>query len=390
MSFDPVALRRHYARFLAPGRTLLTGHSHQAWPDVAREAVLEAFDDAARSADDKWAAAFAAAQAVREAIAAATGAAAAQVALAQNTHELLNRFLSALPLQQRPHLVTTTGEFHTIRRQLGRLQEAGWLEVTFVEALPVATLAERLAAAVTERTAAVLVSTVLFETSAVVPGLPGLIASARRKGAEVLLDTYHALYAVPFTLDTLGARDAFLVGGGYKYAQWGEGNCFLVVPPRPFRPVDTGWFAGFASLADGRADQVAYGAEGAQAFAGSTYDPTSHYRARAVIRFFAQQGLTVAALRLRSLQQTERLLRGLEGLELATPRAPAERGGFVAVKVPQAAKLVEALRARQIVTDARGELLRLGPAPYLLDSELDAAVAAVRELVLRAGTSSGP
>jgi kynureninase len=102
-----------------------------------------------------------------------------------------------------------------------------------------------------------------------------------------------------------------------------------------------------------------------------------------VIRFFKEQGMTVEALRLRSLQQTQRLLRGLEGLEVATPREPAARGGFVAVKVPEAAKVVEALRARQIVTDARGALLRLGPAPYLLDSELDAAISAVRELVQR-------
>jgi kynureninase len=217
----------------------------------------------------------------------------------------------------------------------------------------------------------------------VVPGLPALIQSARARGVEVLLDTYHALYAVPFTLDSLGARDAFLVGGGYKYAQWGEGNCFLVVPPRAFRPVDTGWFAGFSGLAHAREGEVGYGASGAAAFAGSTYDPTSHYRARAVIRFFKEHGLTVEALRLRSLQQTQRLLRGLEDLEVATPLEPAARGGFVAVKVRDAAQVVEALRARQIVTDARGDLLRLGPAPYLLDSELDAAVAAVRELVAR-------
>jgi kynureninase len=383
VSCDSAALRSHYSRFLAPGRTLLTGHSHQAWPDVARDGVLQAFDDAARAADDKWESAFGAAQAVREAVAAATGAAVAQVALAQSTHELVNRFLSALPLRERPHLVTTTGEFHTIHRQLGRLQEAGWLEVTWVEAQPVATLAQRVADAITGRTSAVLISTVLFETSAVVPGLAELIAVARTQGVEVLLDTYHALYAVPFTLESLGASDAFLVGGGYKYAQWGEGNCFLVVPKRPFRPVDTGWFASFAGVAHARDGQVAYGDEGAAAFAGSTYEPTSHYRARAVIRFFKEHGLTVEALRLRSLQQTQRLLSGLEGLEIATPLEPAARGGFVAVRVRGAAKVVEALRARQIVTDARGDLLRLGPAPYLLDGELDAAITAVRQLVLR-------
>src|SRR2546427_5924948 len=82
------------------------------------------------------------------------------IALGANTHELVVRWLSALPLGRRPRLVTTTGEFHTIRRQLQRLGEEGIAVVT-VPALPAATLAERLAHAVDDRTAAVLVSAVL-------------------------------------------------------------------------------------------------------------------------------------------------------------------------------------------------------------------------------------
>ena len=118
---SPAALRPHYSAFLKPGRLLLTGHSHQAWPDVARAGTLECFDDAAKLADDKWAAAFAAADAVRTYVGACLGADAAQIALAPNTHELVLRFLSALDLKSRPHLVTTSGEFHTITRQLRRL-----------------------------------------------------------------------------------------------------------------------------------------------------------------------------------------------------------------------------------------------------------------------------
>ncbi|MEZ4475200.1 MAG: kynureninase, partial [bacterium] len=51
---DPVALARHYTAFLRPGRILLTGHSHQAWPDVAAAAMAQAFHDAADHVDDKW------------------------------------------------------------------------------------------------------------------------------------------------------------------------------------------------------------------------------------------------------------------------------------------------------------------------------------------------
>jgi hypothetical protein len=49
---------------------------------------------------------------------------------------------------------------------------------------------------------------------------------------------------MPFVLAEQGLEDAFVVGGGYKYRQLGEGNCFLRLPPAcRLRPVVTGWFA---------------------------------------------------------------------------------------------------------------------------------------------------
>ena len=68
-ALDPARLRAHYAAFTKPGRALLTGHSHQAWPDAAREGMIEAFEDAAAHVDDKWERAFAAADAVRDEVA---------------------------------------------------------------------------------------------------------------------------------------------------------------------------------------------------------------------------------------------------------------------------------------------------------------------------------
>ena len=98
---SPNALAAHYARFRVGERVLLTGHSHQAWPDVAREAQLEAWDDAAREVDDKWGLAFARADLVRAAFARRLGAKPDEITLGQNTHELVTRFLSALPLDAR-------------------------------------------------------------------------------------------------------------------------------------------------------------------------------------------------------------------------------------------------------------------------------------------------
>lgn len=378
---DTQALQRHYRAFLRPGRILLTGHSHQAWPDVARAGVLRAFDDAAEYVDDKWARASAASEHVRRAVARRIGAAPDEIALGQNTHELVTRFLSALDFNKRPHLVTTSGEFHSLDRQLRRLAEAG-VAVDFVEVEPLLTLAERLARAVRPTTAALLASTVLFESASIVPGLVEAVRAAQRVGAEILLDAYHAFNVVPFRVDELGPEPLFVTAGGYKYAEWGEGCCFLRVPPgTALRPVFTGWFSDFGHLDEARrGGAVRYGARPAERFAGSTYDAASHYRAAAVDNFFCQHDLSLERLRALSLSQTERILQALDGYDVLTPQAAAARGGFIAVRLPNAAHVVRALRERGIWVDSRGGVLRLGPAPYVTNTEIDAALEAFRSV----------
>jgi kynureninase len=386
---SPNPLQADYARFRVAERLLLSGHSHQAWPDVALEGVVECFEDAARDVDDKWGRAFAKAAAVRGAIGALLGDPAADVALGQNTHELVVRFLSALDLRARPRLVTTDGEFHTLRRQLARLGEAG-LDVVRVEAAPADTLAERLAAAVDDRTAAVLVSAVLYETARVVPGLDALGLACEARGAQLLVDVYHALGPRRFSLPELGLESAWVTGGGYKYLQLGEGNCFLRLPPQAadMRPVLTGWFAEFGALAEApRADRpVPYGA-GASRFAGATYDATSHYRAARVLEFFAERGLTPALLEASYRHQVALLAAEVDALDLPDPVLTRDRAtplgslaGFLAVESPHAEALRRALADAGVASDSRGRYLRLGPAPYLSDDQLRAAVARLRSV----------
>ena len=69
---SPNVLAPHYSRFKVTQRTLLTGHSHQAWPDCALEGLTRCFQDAAEHADDKWGRAFETAERVRRGIAVRT------------------------------------------------------------------------------------------------------------------------------------------------------------------------------------------------------------------------------------------------------------------------------------------------------------------------------
>lgn len=367
----PAPLAAHYSRFRVAERLLLTGHSHQAWPDVAREGVLEAWDDAALDLGRKWDRAAARAERLRTGVRALVGDPDAEVALGASAHELLVRFLSALPLRTRRRLVTTDAEFDSARRQLDRLAVEG-IDVVRVPATPVDSLAERVAAEVDDRTAAVVVSSVLYETSRIVPGLAAVAAACERTGAELLVDAYHQLGVVPMALAADGLREAWILGGGYKYLQLGEGNCFLRIPPHAggLEPVVTGWFAH-----DG------------DRFAGSTYDPTSHYRAARVLDFFDQQGLTPPVLREVSQRQRGLLTDAFDALDLPEDLLTRDRetpaagfGGFLALRSPRAAELREALAGRGVHADHRGQHLRLGPAPYLSDAQLTTAIAHLGEV----------
>ncbi|PYQ77119.1 MAG: kynureninase, partial [Acidobacteria bacterium] len=176
-------------------------------------------------------------------------------------------------------------------------------------------------------------------------------------------------------------------GGGYKYCQLGEGNCFLRVPPGcHLRPVLTGWFSEFADLEQGGArDRVEYGG-GAARFAGATYDPVPHYRGAAVFAFHVEQELTAERLRAINQRQVGLLKGAFESLDLdpsvarVEPMAGDRRAGFLALRSPRAGELSAALRGRGVLTDFRGDVLRLGPAPYLSDDQLREAVKAFQSV----------
>lgn len=383
---SPNSLAAHYEYFAVSERLLLTGHSHQAWPDAALRGQTDAWMDAARLADGKWDAVAARVERVSEGYRALMGGCDGDITLDTNTHSLVIRFLSAVGLDRRPRVVTTDGEFHTIRRQLDRLAEEG-IEIVRVAATPRETLAERIAAEVDDRTACVMVSSVLFATGLIVPGLPLVAEACDRAGSHLLVDSYHSLGVVPFPLD--GMEQAFVVGGGYKYLQLGEGNCCLRVPPDcSLRPVITGWFAEFGELAARKEPgEVAYGT-GPVRFAGSTYDPTSPYRGAAVMDFFEEQGLTPGFLRDVSQHQVgllERTFRALDldpkSIDLESDVPLAERGGFLALRCADAGAVYQGLLGRGVRTDYRADVLRFGPAPYLTDEQIVRAVETLRDVV---------
>jgi kynureninase len=91
----------------------------------------------------------------------------------------------------------------------------------------------------------------------------------------------------------------------------------------------------------------------------------------------------ISAIREKSQRQTGRLLdlANREGFPCTAPSDPARRGGTVAINVEHAYEISQSLKALDILCDFRpGAGIRFSPHFYNLDSELDAAIEAIREI----------
>ncbi len=108
------------------------------------------------------------------------------------------------------------------------------------------------------------------------------------------------------------------------------------------------------------------------------------YAARPGLEIVKKIGID--AIRAKSLVQTSRLLELADqaGYRCTTPRDPPRRAGTVAVDVESGYEISQSLKAMDILCDYRpGAGIRFSPHFYNRDDELDAAIAAIREIRAR-------
>lgn len=367
-----------YSKFLSARPDVLhcAAHSHYYWPDVTREAQLAYWDDSARYADDKWNEIFGhRVPAVQAAIAQHLQLRQPDnIVLAPNTHEFVYRILSCFDATKALHVLTTDSEFHSFNRQLRRLEERGNVQVTRIPTEPFATLESRWRDAVhAQRYDLIFTSQVFFNSGVAAPPLASWIDSVQDQNTLIVVDGYHGFGALPTDWSAYQDR-VFYLAGGYKYAQAGEGVCFMVVPEgAQQRPEFTGWFADFASLAKPQQGPVGYASDGFR-FAGSTMDFSALYRFEAVQELWQEEGLSVAVVDhyIKSLQ--EAFLRHIDNLNHALLNRDRllycdslEHGHFYTFKLDSAQQvedLAVRLRKQGVITDYRYDRLRFGFALY--------------------------
>ncbi|HEY0923926.1 aminotransferase class V-fold PLP-dependent enzyme [Rheinheimera pacifica] len=378
--------QQFYQRFLQAnqGKQHFACHSHHYWPDVTRDAMLAYWDDTARLVDDKWRYIFGekvpqTQQLIADILQLPQ---AEQIVFAPNTHELVMRLLSCFDLRQPLRILTTDSEFHSFSRQVKRLVEYDNVQLDVIPTEPFASFAQRFTdAAAANNYQLIFCSQVFFNSGFAIADLTGFVQKmAASSDAMIVIDGYHGFMALPTDLSAIAER-IFYLAGSYKYAQGGEGCCFMTVPlGSTARPLYTGWFAEFGTLAGEKSATVLYSEDGYR-FAGSTMDFSALYRLNAVLRLFKQQGISVGRIHqyVQQLQQVflakvAELKHAKLNLQTLLQHDLAHHGHFLTFRLGSAAEVAELaaqLKRAGIETDYRADRLRFGFALYHNSAQYD-------------------
>lgn len=295
------------------------------------------------------------------------------ISFSANTHDFIIRILSAI--EHRPvRVLATDGEFHSFRRQMARWVEAGDVALT---AVPIAELDETAKSGTYDL---IFASHVLFNSGAILGGIEALANLARADGPWVVIDGYHGFMAVETDLSAVSDR-IFYLSGGYKYAMAGEGVCFLHAPPGfALRPVVTGWYAAFDDLALAP-DAIGYAPDGRR-FLGSTFDPSGLYRFNAVQQMLAAEGLSTMDIsaHVANLQMQCVAADPVPSLQLLNPLNEDAHARFLAYQGAAAPAIHAALENRNVITDVRGDVLRIGFGLYQDESDVERLLAILRAI----------
>jgi selenocysteine lyase/cysteine desulfurase len=373
-----------YSRFLKSHADEIhfAGHSHHYWPDVTREAQLQYWDDSCTHVDDKWSFLFSqkiplAQKLICENL---NLSAPSQIVFAPNTHELAFRLLSSLPWNKPVKILTTDSEFYSFDRQVNRLSELAQFEIVKVPTMPFETFEERFINEMKKHSWDLIFFSHVFFNSGVVADIHRIVSHAPTDSL-LAIDGYHAFMAVPTDLRSIEDR-VFYIAGSYKYAQGGEGCCFMSVPSRAqHRPLNTGWFAEIGHLSKVEGKAVGYPTDALQ-YAGSTMDFSALYRLIAVLELFKKESLSVSAIHgyVQTLQSE--FISSIKSDVLKTEnilqRDLRHHGHFLTFKMPSTAsteQMVENLRSKKIKVDSRGDRLRFGFGLYLDKNDIHSTIA---------------
>jgi selenocysteine lyase/cysteine desulfurase len=117
-------------------------------------------------------------------------------------------------------------------------------------------------------------------------------------------------------------------------------------------------------------------------FMGATFDPSSLYRFNAIQRMLKSEGLTTAIISAHVMRLQEQLIGSIEGTALGRAERLNRPGDarFIALRSPDSQRWYGELKARNCITDVRGDVLRIGLGIYHDEADIDAFAVLAQDL----------
>jgi selenocysteine lyase/cysteine desulfurase len=275
----------------------------------------------------------------------------------------------------RPDVVTSTLDFPSICHVWLAQQPRG-AQVRLVPAEAGRTdTAQRIAAAVNDRTALVSVSQACFYDGQIVD-IAATGRAARAQGAIQFVDAYQSAGSI--AIDVRAQEVDILAAGAQKYLLGIPGIAFLYVRPalaRQLVPTVTGWF--------GRVNPFAFDpaqldfADSATRFNTGTPPMMCASVARASMALLNEIGVPAIEAYLQQLSAVAIEEAARLDLEVASPLDPAAKGANTAIRIANAAAVEAQMLQSGYVVSARNDVIRIAPHFY---NTADDVVGALREL----------
>ena len=317
----------------------------------------------------------------KEAFAALVNASPDEIAIFSSVSEATSAVASALDFTARRNgVVVTEAEFPTVGH-VWLAQERRGARVMWVPVRDGAIDPDDYPPLVDDQTA-IVSACHGFYLNGFMQDLARLVALAHARGALLYVDAYQTLGTVPVDVKALGVD--FLASGSLKFLLGIPGIAFLYVRRaliQTLQPAVTGWF--------GRADPFAFRvkeldwAGGASRFDTGTPPIVNAYAARAGMETIARIG--VAAIRNWLEVVGRRLIDGgrARGLTVYGPTDMSHRTATTAFVVDDSHGVEAAMRARGVLSSARGPVIRLAPHFYSTLDDVDVALDTLASVVAR-------
>jgi len=316
------------------------------------------------------------------------GAAPGQTVVADSTTVLLYKLVRAAVGARpgRTEIVVDTDNFPTDRFVVEGVAAERDLELRWITPDPDATVTpEQVRAAVSNRTALVLLSHVAYR-SAQIADLPAITEIAHQSGALVLWDLCHSVGSVELALDQHQVDLA--VGCTYKYLNGGPGApAFAYLAERhhdTVRQPIQGWMGAADVFAMAERYQPA---EGIRQLISGTPPIVGMLPMRDMLALIDDVGMPAVrrksvALTVFAIEVADALLTPYD-VRLASPRDAAIRGGHITLDHPDFRQLTADLWERGVIPDFRPPYgLRIGLSPLSTSfAEVAAGLSIVAELL---------